>query len=416
MFDPEKVRQDFPILKRRIGGKSLVYLDSAATSQKPRQVIEAIKAFYEGHNANVHRGLYTLSQEASELYEEAHEKVAQFIRARTVEEVIFVKNTTEAINLVAYSLGLKNLGEGDEVVTTLMEHHSNIVPWEMLSRIKGYRVRYVKINEDGTLDYSDLEQLVNSRTKIVCINHGSNITGAVNDLKAISKLVHEHGGLIVVDGAQSVPHMPIDVEDLDVDFLAFSGHKMLAPTGIGVLYGKKEILNEMEPFLGGGGMIREVKYLSNSETCQIQWNELPWKFEAGTPNISGGIGLAEAVKYLERLGMENVYEHEKDLLKYALKRFRDLKKTEVYGPDSVSERVGIVPFNASGIEPHDLALLLDQYGIAVRSGFHCSQPLHQRLGLKGTTRASFYIYNTRYEIDRLIDALEEIEKSERIRS
>jgi len=342
MFDPYKVREDFPIFQRKIEGEPLIYFDNAATSQRPRQVIEVIRRFYEEHNANIHRAVHTLSQEASELYEEAHEEVAKFINAKGIEEVVFVKNTTEAINLVAYSWGLRTLKQGDEVVVTLMEHHSNIVPWEMISKIKGARVKYAQINDDGTLNYVSLEQAVTSKTRIICVTQMSNVTGVINDVERISKLAHENDALCMVDAAQSVPHMPVDVKSLDADFLAFSGHKMLGPTGIGVLYGKEDVLSEMEPFLGGGDMIREVRYNWREGACEVTWNELPWKFEAGTANICGGVGLMEAIRYLKRLGMENVQKHEKELTEYALRRLMEIEKVEVYGPVRKA-RGGIIP-------------------------------------------------------------------------
>jgi cysteine desulfurase/selenocysteine lyase len=410
VLDPYRVREDFPILRRRVEGRPLIYFDNAATSQKPIQVIEAVKRFYEEHNANVHRGVHTLSQEASELYERAHEEVAEFIGADGIEEIIFTKNTTEAINLIAYSFGFRNLGRGDEVVVTLMDHHSNIVPWENISKMKGFRVKYADINGEGMLDYESLGRLVTNRMRLLCVTHVSNVTGAKNDLERISRIAHDSGAMVAVDGAQSVPHMPIDVKRLGIDFLAFSGHKMLAPTGIGVLYGRREVLEGMEPFLGGGEMIREVRYNKSDGTCQITYNELPWKFEAGTPNISGGVGLMEAVRYLKGLGMEDVQRHEAELTRYALEGLSGLERIRWYGPGLDSERGGIIPFNMDGVDPHDLALLLDQFGIMVRSGFHCAEPLHQRLGLKGSVRASFYIYNTREEVDKLIEALGEIGK------
>lgn len=409
VFDPYEVRKDFPILDREINGYKMIYFDNAATSQKPIQVIEAIKNFYERHNANVHRGVHTLSQEASELYENAHEEVGSFINAEGIEEVIFVKNTTEAINLVAYSWALNKLSKEDEVLTTLMEHHSNIVPWEILSKIKGFKVKYADVNNDGSINSKSLEELITNKTKVVCISHMSNVTGAITDIEKISKLTHDYGAIIVVDGAQSVPRMPVDVKKLDIDFLAFSGHKMLGPTGIGVLYGKKELLNEMEPFLGGGSMIKSVKCSSPEGNCQIDWHNLPWKFEAGTPNICGGVALAEAVRYLKKLGMENVYKYEAQLTEYALKRFGEFEKVKVYGPKDATARGGIIPFNIDEMNPHDVALLLDGFGIMVRSGYHCAEPLHRKLGIKGSVRASFYVYNTKEEIDRFIEVLKGIE-------
>jgi len=411
MLDPYKIRRDFPILNRKVNGHPLIYFDNAATSQKPKQVIEAVKDFYENHNANVHRAVHTLSQEASELYEKAHEEVAQFINAKGMEETIFVRGTTEAINLVAYSWGFRNLGKQDEVIISLMEHHSNIVPWEIMSKIKGFKIRYAEVKEDGTLNYESFESLATSRTKLVCVSQVSNITGVVNDIQRISKSAHQNGALLIVDAAQSVPHMPVDVQKLDVDFLAFSGHKMLAPTGIGVLYGKRALLEDMEPFQGGGDMIKEVDYSPRTKRCSIRWNSLPWKFEAGTPHISGGVGLMEAVRYLKQLGMKNVAAHEEMLTKYAMQRMKDCgEKVEIYGPKDASAKCGIIPFGVAGLSSHDVALFLDNYGIMIRSGFHCAQPLHQLLKLNSSARASFYIYNTKEEVDRFIEVLKEIEQ------
>jgi len=407
MFDVAEIRKDFPILQRKVNGHDMIYFDNAATSQKPLQVIEAVKEFYERHNANVHRGVHTLSQEASKLYEEAHDEAARLVNARGIEEIVFVKNTTEAINLVAYSLALHMLSEGDEVITTLMEHHSNIVPWEMLSKIRGFKVKYADVKSDGTLDIESLERLITERTKIVTVTHASNVTGVVNDIAEISKLAHENNAILVVDGAQSVPHMPVDVRKLGIDFLAFSGHKMLAPTGIGVLYGKRELFEEMEPFIGGGDMIRSVKY-DKLKGCTIEWHHLPWKFEAGTPNVCNAIGLAEAIRYLKRLGMENVREHERQLTQHMLKLIHEDESVEVYGPRDVSTKCGIVSFNIKGLNHHDVALLLDSFGIMVRSGYHCAEPLHQRLGVEGSVRASLYIYNTIDEVERFIEVLKEI--------
>ncbi|MEM2111878.1 MAG: cysteine desulfurase [Candidatus Bathyarchaeia archaeon] len=410
MLDPYKVREDFPILNRKVNNYPLIYFDNAATSQKPRQVIEAITEFYREHNANVHRAVHTLSQEATELYEEAHKAVAEFINARSAEEIVFVRGTTEAINLVAYSWALRKLGEDDEVLLSLMEHHSNIVPWEITSKIRGFKVKYVDVNSNGTLNYRALEEMISEKTKIVSISHVSNVTGVINDIKRIAKIAHEHDALLLVDGAQSVPHMPVDAKDLDIDFMAFSGHKMLGPTGIGVLYGKLELLKEMEPFHGGGEMIRDVSYNPVYGRCLISWNDVPWRFEAGTPNICGGIGLMAAVKYLRSLGMENVFQHERNLTEYTLKHMVELKRVRTYGPIDCTKRCGIIPFNVDGFESHDVALFLDNYGIMIRSGFHCAQPLHQRLGLPSTARVSFYIYNTHEEVDRFIEILKEMEQ------
>ena len=409
MIDLERIRGDVPILDRIVNGYKLVYFDNAATTQKPIQVIDAIVNYYKFHNSNVHRGVHTLSQEATELYESAHEEAAKFIGAEGLEEIVFVKNTTEAINLVAYSLGMWSLEPEDEVVITAMDHHSNIVPWHMMSELKGFKLRIVRVKEDGTLDLEDLADKVSSKTRIVAVPHVSNVLGVVNDVKSIAKIAHEVDALILVDGAQSVPHMPIDVKDLDIDFLAFSGHKMLGPTGIGVLYGRRDILESMRPFLGGGDMISEVHSDVETGRCTISYNIPPWRFEAGTPNIAGAVGLAEAIRYLRNIGMENVLMHERDLVEYTLRRMEELGKTHVYGPKDPGKRLGVVSFNVEGLDSHETAMMLDSYGIMVRSGLHCAQPLHETLSIQTTTRASFYIYNTREEVDRFIEALMEIE-------
>lgn len=373
-------------------------------------MIEAIKDFYENHNANVHRAVHTLSQEATELHENAREKIARFVNAKDSAEIVFTRGTTEAINLVAYSWGLRNLKKGDEVLVSLMEHHSNIVPWELISKINGLTIKYAKVNNDGTLNYEDFESKLSSKTKIACLSHVSNVSGVINDVKRIAKVAHEHGALMLVDGAQSVPHMRVDVRDLNIDFLAFSGHKMLGPTGIGVLHGKKEHLEKMGPFQGGGEMIKEVSFSQGRERCAITWNDPPWKFEAGTPNICGGIALMEAVKYLERIGMTEVLKHEKLLTAYAVKRMQECSKVTLHGPSDLSSKCGIIPFTVEGLSSHDVALFFDTYGIMIRSGFHCAQPLHQVFKLQSSARASFYIYNTREEIDRFIEVLKEIEQ------
>lgn len=410
MLDPKKIRKDFPILQRKINNYSLIYFDNAATSQKPRQVIEAMREFYESCNANVHRAVHTLSQESSELYENAHEEVAQFINADGMEEIIFVRGTTEAINLVAYAWGVHNLRGGDDVLVTLMDHHSNIVPWEILSKINEFQVKYVEVNDDGTLNLESFEDLISHKTKIVCLPHVSNVTGVINDVKNIVKVAHEQGALVLLDGAQSVPHLPVDVKDLDVDFLAFSGHKMLGPTGIGALYGRREVLDEMPPFHGGGSMIREVSFNNEMERCSFSLNDLPWKFEAGTPNIGGGVGLMAAVRYLKDIGMANVKAHEEMLTKYAMRRMQECDQVRIYGPKEASAKCGIIPFSVEGLTSHDIALFLDSCGIMIRSGLHCAQPLHERFELKSSARASFYLYNTHEEIDRFVEALKEIEQ------
>ena len=345
------------------------------------------------------------------MHEKARKAIAHFINAKDASEIVFVRGTTEAINLVAYAWGLRNLKKGDEVLVSLMEHHSNIVPWEIISKINGFTINYAKVNEDGTLDYEDFESKISSKTKLASLSHVSNVSGVINDVKRIAKVVHENGALMLVDGAQSVPHMPVDVRDLDVDFLAFSGHKMLGPTGIGALYGKKHLLETMEPFQGGGEMIKDVIFNQKTERCGIDWNENPWKFEAGTPNICGGVALMAAIKYLESIGMTEVIAHEKMLTEYATRTMQNCcTKLVLYGTEDPALKCGIMPFGIAGLSSHDVALFLDNYGIMIRSGFHCAQPLHQVFKLQSSARASFYIYNTREEIDRFIEVLKEIEQ------
>lgn len=409
MLDPYKIREDFPLLKRKVNDNPLIWFDNAATSQKPKQVIDAIVDFYENHNANVHRAIHTLSQEASELYEKAHEEVAGLINSRGIEETVFLRGTTEAINLVAYAWGLHNLRKTDEIIISLMEHHSNIVPWEITSKLKGFKIKYCPVNADGTLEYDAFENMISNNTKMVCMSYVSNVTGVINDVRRIARIAHDHGALILVDAAQAVPHLRVDVRNIDADFLAFSGHKMLGPTGIGTLYGKRELLEKMPPFEGGGEMIREVDYQSTTGRCSISWNELPWKFEAGTPNVCGGVGLMAAVKYLKDVGLENVESHERMLTDYALRRMQESEKVKIYGPTDVRKKCGIIPFSVEGLSSHDVALFLDAYGIMVRSGFHCAQPLHEVFKIGSSARVSFYIYNTREEINKLADVLKETE-------
>ncbi len=405
MFDPYVIRQDFPILGRSVHGKRLIYFDNAATTHKPRQVIDVLVEFYTKHYANIHRGYHTLSQEASELYESAHDVVAKFIGASSWDEIVFTGNTTDSSNILAYSWGMRNLKEGDEIILTVMDHHSNMLPWRKIAAIRGARVKYVDITSDGVLDYADLEEKVSERTKVIAFPIMSNVLGTINDAKRIAKIAHSVGAIAVADGAQSVPHMVTNVRQMDVDFLLFSGHKMLGPTGIGVLWGRKDLLEEMEPFKVGGGTIEDVT-LDN-----IVWESIPWRFEAGTPNIAGAIGLAEAVKYLSKIGMNNVEKYEKELVKYTFDKIRELgDEIDIYGPSDLSLRGGIVSFNLRGIHHHVVGMLLDTYGVAVRTGMHCAHPLHYRLGLKGTVRASYYIYNIREEIDVFIDALRDIIK------
>jgi len=364
--------------------------------------------FYENNNANVHRGVHALSLEATELYEQGREHVAQFINAPDVSEIIFTKGTTEAVNLVAYAWGLNNLKKDDEVLVSLMEHHSNIIPWEIVAKLRGFKVTYAKITSDGILDVEDFENKITSKTKIVCLSHVSNVTGMANDIKKLSKTVHDHNALLLVDGAQSVPHMKVDIQDLNADFLVFSGHKMLGPTGIGVLYGKKELLQQMEPFQGGGEMIKDVVFNTEKQQCTISWNEPPWKFEAGTPNISGVVGLSAAIKYLKHIGMDNILTHEHNLTKHAINGMKNIDNISLYGSTDLN-KCGIIPFNLTGLSSHDVALLCDSYGIAIRSGYHCAQPLHQIFQLPSSARASFYLYNTTDEIDRFLEVLEELQ-------
>jgi cysteine desulfurase/selenocysteine lyase len=397
-LDPEIIKQDFPIFKRRIYGKPLIYLDNAATTQKPRQVIEAIREFYQNYNANVHRGVYRLSVEATEAFENARAKVARFINAKD-SEIVFTKNATEALNLVAYSWGLCNLKRGDRILLTEMEHHSNIVPWQLVAKHTGAVVDYIPINEDGLLVDEEVDRLLNLEPKIVSITQASNVLGTINDVKEIVEKAHKVGAIAVVDAAQSVPHMRVDVKELGCDFLAFSGHKALGPLGVGVLYGKRDLLKDMNPFLGGGDMISRV-WLSGAE-----WNELPWKFEAGTSSVADVIGLGAAVDYLNSIGMSRVRAHEVKLTEYALKRLSEISDIRIYGPRDLDKRSGVISFNLSGIHPHDLATILDEEGIAIRAGHHCAMPLMTKLGVAATARASFYIYNSGSDIDALVEGL-----------
>ncbi len=399
-FDIEKVREDFPILKRKINGKPIVYLDNAATSQKPRQVIETIEHYYEEYNANIHRGIYSISEEATAAHENARAKVARFINAQSPDEIVFVRGTTEAINLVANSWGRTNIGPGDGIMLTEMEHHSNIVPWQLLAKEKAAHLKYIGVTSDGLLNQEDFHRhLEGGGIKLLALTQSSNVVGTINPVREMVREAHSNRMMVVVDAAQSVPHMPVDVQDLDCDFLAFSGHKMCAPTGIGVLYAKKKLLDEMPPYQGGGEMIREVHQFEAS------WKDPPYKFEAGTVNIEGGIGLGAAVDYLSSLGMRNIRLHEKELTKYALETLSKIKGMKVYGPMDPMVRGGVVSFNLGDIHSHDMASLLDEDNIAVRSGQHCAQPLHERFDIPSTTRASFYLYNTETEVDALESSL-----------
>ena len=390
------VREQFPILHQQVNGHDLVYLDSAATSQKPRVVIDAMNEYYRSYNSNVHRGVHTLGTKATDAYEGAREKVRAFIGASSVQEIIFTRGTTTALNTVAISYARANLKEGDEIVITHMEHHANIIPWQQAAKATGATLKYIPLQEDGTLSLEDVKQTITHQTKIVAVTHVSNVLGTINPIKDIAKIAHDHGAIIVVDGAQSTPHMKIDVQDLDCDFFAFSGHKMCGPTGIGVLYGKKDLLNNMEPAEFGGEMIDFVDLYDST------WKELPWKFEAGTPIIAGAIGLGKAIDFLNDIGMEEVSRYEHQLATYALERFKELEGATVYGPQ---HRAGLVTFNLDDVHPHDASTVLDTEGVAIRAGHHCAQPLMKWLGVSATARASFYLYNTEEEIDELMAAL-----------
>ncbi len=401
-INAERIREDFPILKRKVNGKPLVYLDNAATSQKPQQVIDALTEYYSMHNANIHRGVHRLSEEATQLFEDSHKTVSDFINA-DFEEVIFTKNCTESINLVAYSYGFANLKKGDEIIISKMEHHSNFVPWQQIAKFTGSTLKFADLDENGNIEIGKFQNLLSKKTKIVSVAHASNVLGTINPVREIAKIVHEHDAKFFIDAAQSVPHQPVDVRKLDCDFLAFSGHKMLGPTGIGALYGKKEILESMKPFLFGGDMIREVKFENTT------FNDLPWKFEAGTPNIAGAVGLGVAIDYLKKIGMENIEQHGKELVKYAYNKLSGIDGLDIYGPDADS-RGALIAFNLQGIHPHDVSAMLDEDGIAIRGGFHCAMPLMETLGIKSSARASFYLYNTKEEIDLLAKSLEKTMK------
>ena len=412
----DAIRADFPILQRRVGGQvspstigedvadgpQVVYLDNAATTHTPEPVVDAICEYYRGYNANVHRGLHHLSQEASVAYELAHDRVAEFVGASGGrDEVVFTGNTTEAENLVAYAWGLNELGPGDEIVLTEMEHHSSLVTWQQIGKRTGADVHYVRVREDGRLDMEHAQELIGPDTALVSTVHVSNTLGTVNPVARLADMAHEQDALIFVDGAQAVPTRPVDVEAIDADFYAFSGHKMLGPTGIGVLYGKRHLLESMEPFNYGGDMIASVDFEDAT------WNELPWKFEAGTPRIAQGIALDAAIEYLDDVGMENVREHEELLAEYAYERLTTADDVEILGPEPGPDRGGLVSFTVDGVHAHDIASIVNDRGVAIRAGHHCTQPLHEKLGIAASARASFYVYNTREEIDVLVDALDD---------
>lgn len=394
-----EIRKQFPVLNQEVNGHPLVYLDSAATSQKPVQVLEAVRNYYELDNSNVHRGVHTLGNRATDSYEGAREKIRKFINAKSTKEIIYTRGTTTSINTVAGAYGRMNVNEGDEIVISHMEHHSNLIPWQQLAKEKGAVLKYFELEQDGTITLETVRNTITDKTKIVAITMASNVLGTINPIKEITKIAHEAGAVIVVDAAQAAPHMPIDVQDLDCDFLAFSGHKMCGPTGTGVLYGKQAHLESMEPIEFGGEMIDFVDLHDST------WKELPWKFEGGTPNIAGAIGLGAAIDFLTEIGLEKIAEHEHSLVEYALNEMDKIEGVSIYGPRDPQKRCGLITFNIDGVHPHDLATVLDMNGIAVRAGHHCAQPLMKWLQCTATARASFYIYNTKEDVDRLVEGL-----------
>ncbi|GAB1470759.1 cysteine desulfurase [Chloroflexota bacterium] len=399
-----EIRKDFPILNRETAnGKRVIYLDSTATSQKPLQVIEAMNDYYRRSNANIHRGVHTLAEEATALYEGARESIAKFINAASTREIIYTRNTTESINLVAYSWARANLKAGDLIILTEMEHHSNLVPWQMLQAERGVELEFIPVTEDGLLDLDAYKSLLNRTPKLVSFTHMSNVLGTINPAAEIIQLAHAAGAIILVDGAQSAPHFSVDVQALDADFYAFSAHKMCGPTGIGILYGKSALLEAMPPFLGGGDMIREVKLRS------FRPNTLPYKFEAGTPAIAEAIGFGAAVEYLTKVGMEDIAAHEHVITEYALERLEEIPGVKLFGP-SADKKGGVASFVLDGIHPHDVAQILDQDGVAVRAGHHCAQPLHEKFGIPATSRASFYLYSTKEEVDMLVKGLYKVKE------
>lgn len=396
-MDPIALKAEFPILHQEINGHPLVYLDNAATSQKPRSVIEAVKRYYEWDNANVHRGVHTLGSRATDAYEGAREKVARFLNAAAAREIVFTRGTTTALNLVATGYARRKLKPGDEIVITPAEHHSNLIPWQQAAQATGATLKYIPLQPDGTVSLADVENTVTANTKIVAIAYVSNVLGTVHPIAKIAEIAHKNGAIIVVDGAQSTPHLKVDVRALDVDFYAFSGHKMCGPTGIGALYGKSKLLEDMEPIEYGGEMIDFVDLYESS------WKEIPWKFEGGTPIIAGAVGLGAAIDFLEGIGMDEIDRHEKKLAKYAMERLWAIEGVSIYGP--TTDRTGLVTFNLGDVHPHDVATVLDTEGIAIRAGHHCCQPLMRWLNVSATARASFYLYNTEQDVDRLADAL-----------
>ena len=404
LFDVLALRREFPILRQQVHGKPLAFLDSAASSQKPARVIACLEDYYERYNANVHRGVYSLSEEATFAYERARGKVAKFVGAASPKEIVFTRNTTEAINLVARAWGDANVGAGDRILLSVMEHHSNLVPWQLLAQRTGAQLDFLRIDGEGRLALDDLDMLLTERTKLVALTQQSNVLGTINPVREITARAHDVGALVLVDAAQSVPHMPVDVQSLGVDFLAFSGHKMCAPTGIGALWGRRAILEAMPPFLGGGSMIKTVTL------HETTYADVPARFEAGTPAIGEAIALGEAVDFLSGLGMDKIYAHEQHLLGYALERLSEVEGLRIYGPMALEARGAAVSFTLEGVHPHDVAAVLDGEGVAVRAGHHCCQPLHTLLDIPATTRASFYLYNIPEEVDRLVAGLEKARK------
>lgn len=395
----QTIRNDFPILDQTVNDEPLVYLDSAATSQKPNQVLDELMHYYKNDNANTHRGVHTLGQRATEAFELAREKVQKFINAKESKEIIFTKGATDSLNLVASTYGQENIHAGDEIVITYMEHHSNLIPWQQLAKRKKAVLKYIELTADGQLDMNDAKDKITTKTKIVAVAHASNVLGVTNDIKQLATLTHENGGVIVVDGAQAVPHLPVDVQALDADFYAFSGHKMLAPMGIGVLYGKAQLLNAMPPYQYGGEMINFV------EKYQSSWADIPWKFEAGTQNVAGAIGLGQAIDYLEAIGMDKIADYEQELVSYVLPKLLNIDGLTVYGPHDPQLHSGVISFNLADLHPHDLATALDMEGVAIRAGHHCAQPLMKYLNVTATARASFYIYNNKQDADALVQAI-----------
>lgn len=398
-MDSKHIRSYFPILNQEVNGHPLVYLDSAATSQKPVQVIETLEKYYREYNSNVHRGVHTLGTRATDAYEGAREKVRKFISASSIEEIIFTRGTTTALNTVAHSYAMENVKEGDEIVITPMEHHSNIIPWQQVAKKTGATLKYLPLQADGTISIADVENTITPATKVVSIAYVSNVLGVINPIKEIATIAHKNGAVLVVDAAQGAPHVKIDVQDLDCDFLGFSAHKMCGPTGIGVLYGKKHLLENMEPIEFGGEMIDFVGLYEST------WKELPWKFEAGTPIIAGAIGLGAAIDFLEEIGLDNITEHEHKLAAYALEKMSSINGLTIYGPQNANNRAGVITFNIEDVHPHDVATVLDAEGIAVRAGHHCAQPLMKWLNVSATARASFYLYNSEEDIDKLVEGI-----------